>query len=131
MVPPHASLLSFAAAPSRHFAAIRRILPFVLRYRMHIIGATLALLAATVTVLRLGQGLRRLVDDGFRPGDPAPLDRAALGLIGVVVLLAGSTFCRFYLVSRVAERRCRRYPARRVRSRDDAEPGLFRDPPYW
>src|SRR5690349_1463158 len=59
MVAPHASLLSFAAAPSRHSAAIRRILPYVLRYRMHIIGATLALLAATVTVLRLGQGLRR------------------------------------------------------------------------
>jgi ATP-binding cassette subfamily B protein len=104
MIPPHASLLTFAAAPSRHFAAIRRILPFVLRYRMRIIGATIALLVVTITVLGLGQGLRRLVDDGFRAGDPATLDRAALGLIGVVVLLAGSTFCRFYLVSWVAER---------------------------
>jgi hypothetical protein len=34
----------------------------------------------------------------------ATLDRAVLVLIGVVVLLAGSTFCRFYLVSWIGER---------------------------
>ena len=34
----------------------------------------------------------------------ATLDRAVLLLIGVVVLLAGSTFCRFYLVSWIGER---------------------------
>ena len=48
--------------------------------------------------------MRRLVDDGFKSGDPAKLDRAVLVLIGVVVLLAGSTFCRFYLVSWIGER---------------------------
>ena len=61
-------------------------------------GAMLALLVASATVLGLGQGLRRLVDDGFKSGDAATLDRGVLVLIGVVVLLAGSTFCRFYLV---------------------------------
>jgi ATP-binding cassette subfamily B protein len=76
----------------------------MLRYRMRIAGATLALLVAAATVLGLGQGLRRLVDDGFKSGDAATLDRAALVLIGVVVMLAGSTFCRFYLVSWVGER---------------------------
>jgi ABC-type transport system involved in cytochrome bd biosynthesis fused ATPase/permease subunit len=66
---------------------------------MRMVGAMLALLAASATVLGLGQGLRRLVDDGFKSGDPATLDRAVLALIGVVILLAGSAFCRFYLVS--------------------------------
>ncbi len=67
-------------------------------------GAILALLVSSATVLGLGQGLRRLVDDGFKSGDVATLDRAVLLLIGVVVLLAGSTFCRFYLVSWIGER---------------------------
>jgi ABC-type multidrug transport system fused ATPase/permease subunit len=67
-------------------------------------GAMLALLVASATVLGLGQGLRRLVDDGFKSGDAATLDRAVLVLIGVIVLLAGSTFCRFYLVSWIGER---------------------------
>jgi ATP-binding cassette subfamily B protein len=75
-----------------------------MRYWMRLVGATLSLLVATGTVLGLGQGLRRLVDNGFSGGDPATLDRAALGLIGVVIVLAGSTFCRFYLVSWVGER---------------------------
>ncbi|HEY1431710.1 MAG TPA: ABC transporter transmembrane domain-containing protein [Stellaceae bacterium] len=71
---------------------------------MRMAGAMLALLAASATVLGLGHGLRRLVDDGFNSGNPATLDRAVLVLIGVVVLLAGSVFCRFYLVSRIGER---------------------------
>ena len=67
-------------------------------------GAVLALLVSSAAVLGLGQGLRRLVDEGFKSGDVATLDRAVLLLIGVVVLLAGSTFCRFYLVSWIGER---------------------------
>ena len=67
-------------------------------------GAMLALLVSSATVLGLGQGLRRLVDDGFKSADAATLDRAVLVLIGVIVLLAGSTFCRFYLVSWIGER---------------------------
>jgi ATP-binding cassette subfamily B protein len=88
----------------RDFPALRRILPFTPVYRMRVAGAMLALLLTSATVLGLGQGLRRLVDDGFRSGDAATLDRAVLLLIGVVVLLAGSTFCRFYLVSWIGER---------------------------
>ena len=95
---------SLAPAPSRDFPALRRVLPFTLPYRMHMAGAVLALLVSSAAVLGLGQGLRRLVDEGFKSGDVATLDRAVLLLIGVVVLLAGSTFCRFYLVSWIGER---------------------------
>jgi ATP-binding cassette subfamily B protein len=71
---------------------------------MRLAGATTALLVAAVTVLGLGQVLRRLVDNGFKGSDAATLDHAALALIAVVVLLAGSTFCRSYLVSWIGER---------------------------
>src|SRR5208282_235194 len=104
MTPRRDTLPSLAPAPSRDFPALRRVLLFALPYRMRIVGAMLALLAASATVLGLGQGLRRLVDDGFKSGDAGTLDRAALVLIGVVILLAGSTFCRFYLVSWIGER---------------------------
>src|ERR1700680_3993611 len=104
MIRPRGSVLSLAPAPSRDFPALRRVLPFTLPYRMRMAGAMLALLVSSATVLGLGQGLRRLVDDGFKSGDVSTLDRAVLLLIGVVVLLGGSTFCRFYLVSWIGAR---------------------------
>src|ERR1700738_2180222 len=104
MIRPRDSLPSLAPAPSRDFPALRRVLPFTLPYRTRMAGAMLALLVASATVLGLGQGLRRLVDDGFKSADAATLDRAVLVLIGVIVLLAGSTFCRFYLVSLIGAR---------------------------
>jgi len=63
-----------------------------------------ALTVAAGTVLGLGQGLRVLVDQGFAAGDTALLDRALLVLLGVIVLMAASTFGRFYLVSWIGER---------------------------
>src|SRR5258705_871854 len=97
-------LPSLAPGASRDFPALRRVLPFPLPYRLRMAGAMLTLLVSSATVLGLGQGLRRLVDEGFKSGDVATLDRAVLLLIGVVVLLAGSTFCRFYLVSWIGGR---------------------------
>jgi ATP-binding cassette subfamily B protein len=95
---------SNATAPSRDFRALRRIFAFVRPYRLRLAGAILALTVAAATVLALGQGLRRLVDEGFRSGETAPLDRAVFILIGVVIVLAVSTYSRFYLVSWIGER---------------------------
>src|SRR5258708_2625517 len=86
-------------APTRDFRALRRVLAFVRPYRLRLAGAMLALVVAAATVLALGQGLRFLIDGGFRSGETAPLDRAVVILIFVGVILAASTYCRFYLVS--------------------------------
>jgi ATP-binding cassette subfamily B protein len=93
-----------AARPLRSFAGLRRVLAFMRPYRLRLIGSMLSLIIAAGTVLALGQGLRRLVDDGFRSGNAALLDQAVLVLIAVVVLLAASTFARFYLISWIGER---------------------------
>src|SRR5437660_1753428 len=77
MIRPRDSLPSLAPAPSRDFPSLRRVLPFTLPYRMHMAGAVLALLVSSAAVLGLGQGLRRLVDEGFKSGDVATL--AAFG----------------------------------------------------
>jgi ATP-binding cassette, subfamily B, bacterial len=91
-------------ARSRDFRSLRALLGFARPYRLRLVGAGLALILAAGTVLALGQGLRRLVDQGFRSGDAATLDTAVTVLIGVIVLLAVSTAGRFYLVSWIGER---------------------------
>jgi len=54
---------------------------------------------AAGTVLGLGAGLRALVDQGFAAGNPALLDKGLLVMLGVICILAASTYGRFYLVS--------------------------------
>jgi ATP-binding cassette, subfamily B, bacterial len=89
---------------SRDYRLLYRLARFAMPYRWHIAGATLALLVAAGTTLALGAGLRLLIDQGFGAGDGSLLDRAVLILFGVSVLLACSSFGRFYLVSWVGER---------------------------
>ena len=80
------------------------LLGYLRPYAWRVLAATLALLVAASMVLGLGQGLRQLIDHGFGMGSPAQLDRAALLMFAVVAILAGATFCRFYLVSWLGER---------------------------
>src|SRR5260370_8720131 len=83
MIRPRDSLASLAPAPSRDFPALRRVLPFTLPYRKRMAGAMLTLLVASATVLGLGQGLRLLVDDGFKSGDPAKLGTTHKSIINL------------------------------------------------
>ncbi len=83
---------------------LRRLFGFVRPYRLQILGAVLALIAASVAVLGFGAGLRWLVDTGFATRDSGRLDQALLGMLAVVVLLAGATFARSWLVSWIGER---------------------------
>ncbi|GAA0603918.1 ABC transporter transmembrane domain-containing protein [Craurococcus roseus] len=85
-------------------ASLRLLLPHLRPYAARAAGAAVALLLAAGLVLALGQGLRRLVDEGFADGAPGQLDRAALFLFAVVAALAVATSARFYLVSWLGER---------------------------
>lgn len=55
-------------------------------------------------VLGLGQGLRALIDGGFAGGDPAALENALGLLVGLSIVMAIGTYCRFYLVTWLGER---------------------------
>ncbi len=96
--------IDWADRPRGPVDGLRGILPYLAPYRLRIAGAAGALIVAAATVLVLGQGLRALVDDGFRGGDAALLDSALIGLFAIIVLLAGATYARFYLVSWVGEK---------------------------
>ena len=92
------------AKRSRDLGPLLVLLGYLRPYAWRVLAATLALLVAASMVLGLGQGLRQLIDHGFGMGSPAQLDRAALLMFAVVAILAGATFCRFYLVSWLGER---------------------------
>jgi ATP-binding cassette subfamily B protein len=90
--------------PKGSLRELRRLGGFLRPYRLAIVGAFLALTIAAGTVLVIGQGLRRLVDDGFAAGNTGLLDDALVALLVVVVVLAGATYSRFFLVSWIGER---------------------------
>jgi len=77
---------------------------FLRPYWLRILGASVALLISSATVLMLGQGLRYLVDEGLRASDTGLLNRAVGLLLATVVVLAASTYFRFFLVSWIGER---------------------------
>ncbi len=89
---------------SRNLNQLRQVWGFVQPYRAQVAAAGVALTVAAATVLGMGMGLRRLVDEGFASGNAELLDQAVLVLIGVVLLLAASSYARFYLVSWLGER---------------------------
>jgi ATP-binding cassette subfamily B protein len=69
-----------------------------------VVGALIALTISAASVLAMGVGLRLLIDQGLGGDNIHLLNNALLYLIGMVVLLAASTFSRFYLVSWLGER---------------------------
>jgi len=87
----------------RRLAALRLLLPLLRPYAGRAALAAVALLLAAGLVLLLGQGVRRLIDQGFA-GGPGALDHAALVTGAVVAALAVSTAVRFYAVSWLGER---------------------------
>ena len=91
-------------SPAKNLSILVPLLQYLKPHGWRISLAALALVVAAGTVLSLGSGLKFLIDEGLGSGDPGLLDQAALVMGGVVILLAGATFLRFYLVSWLGER---------------------------
>ncbi|MSP83011.1 MAG: ATP-binding cassette domain-containing protein [Alphaproteobacteria bacterium] len=91
-------------APKTNLRVLAHVLGYMRPYRLQVAGALLALVVAALTVLGLGAGLRRLVDEGFAAADPGYLNAALLALLGVILLLALASYARFTLVSWIGER---------------------------
>ncbi|MFN7191849.1 MAG: ABC transporter, partial [Rhodospirillales bacterium] len=89
---------------SRNFRILLRLGGFLRPYRLRMLAAAVALTLAAASVLGLGSALRWLIDAGFASGDATLLDAALGGLVGFVLLLAGATYARSYLVTWLGER---------------------------
>ncbi|WP_048306924.1 ABC transporter transmembrane domain-containing protein [Halomonas sp. PR-M31] len=81
-----------------------RLLSLLSPYRWRLIGAAIALLVASGSVLLLGQGLRLVIDQGFMAEDVSSLNQALAGLLAVVAVLAIASAARYYLVTWIGER---------------------------
>jgi len=90
--------------PKGQLKALAPLWGFMRPYRGRVVLAAVCLLLASAAVLVLGQGVRHLVDWGFNDASGHRLDQAALGMIAIVIVLAGATAGRFYLVSWLGER---------------------------
>ena len=91
-------------AGSRDLRQLRRLAGLVRPYRGQVAATLIALAVAAGAVLVFGVGLRYLIDGAFGAGRIDALDHALKASLIVVVVLAGATFARSYLVAWLGER---------------------------
>ncbi|HSR54959.1 MAG TPA: ABC transporter transmembrane domain-containing protein, partial [Alphaproteobacteria bacterium] len=83
---------------------LRGLIPYLRPYKWHIFGFMVALGFGAASVLAMGLGLKYLVDGGFAKASPELLDQSLIALAVIVVVMAGSTYARFFLISWIGER---------------------------
>ena len=81
-----------------------RLLHFLRPYRLRVALAGCALLIASGSVLLLGHGLKRVIDQGFLAADAQALATTLGLMLGVVALLAAASALRYYQVTWIGER---------------------------
>ena len=99
------------AAPSQkpkrgrpNLRALMPILPYALRYKGRILGAVLALTAASAATLVVPVAIRRIVDFGFASSKAGLINSYFIAMIGVVVVLALASAARYFFVMTLGER---------------------------
>jgi ATP-binding cassette, subfamily B, bacterial len=90
--------------PMTALRTVARVGRFLRPYRREIVFAAIGLVVAASAVLAVGQGLKFVVDRGFAASNAAELDRMLALMLGVIVVMAGATYMRFYHVSWLGER---------------------------
>ncbi len=93
-----------ADSPGPSLRPLRRIAPYVVRYRGLVAGALLFLLLAAATTLSLPIAVRHMIDRGFSESDSVFISQYFLVLIGVAALLALASACRYFFVITLGER---------------------------
>lgn len=83
---------------------LTRMLPYLLRHRLMVGAAVVALFSAAIITLLLPSAVRRMIDYGFGADDPALVNSYFAVLIGVVCALATASAIRYFLVMWIGER---------------------------
>lgn len=83
---------------------LRRLAPFVLRYKGRALAAFAALVVAALATLAVPLAVRRMVDHGFSAEGIDLIDSYFTVMIAVVAVLAAASALRFYLVTTLGER---------------------------
>jgi ATP-binding cassette, subfamily B, bacterial len=85
-------------------AALKPLLPYALRHRMRILGALVALIAASAATLTVPFAAREMIDFGFAGGNSGLVHAYFAAMIGVVAVLSLASGARYYLVMTLGER---------------------------
>ncbi|WP_183663566.1 ABC transporter transmembrane domain-containing protein [Phyllobacterium trifolii] len=88
----------------RSLKPLRRIYPYMLRYRGMIAGALVSLVLAAVTTLTLPLAVRRMIDHGFTGANGAFINNYFGMLVVLAALLALASGGRYYFVITLGER---------------------------
>lgn len=83
---------------------LRRLLPYVLQHKGHIVLALLAMLVAAAATLSLPVAVRGMIDNGFDAANTADIDQHFVRLFAVAMVMGISSAARFYWVSWLGER---------------------------
>ncbi len=83
---------------------LSHILTFLKPYQKRVTVFVLALLSTSALTLLVGQGIRRLIDDGFIAQSASQLNAAVSFILILAVFMSLGTFVRFYLISWLGER---------------------------
>lgn len=83
---------------------LARLLPYVWRYKAHVVGALVFLIIASATTLSLPLAVRSMVDNGFTREDTAFVDNYFFALFAIAAILAISSALRYYFVIWLGER---------------------------
>ena len=88
----------------RSLKPLRRIFPYMSRYRGMIAGALVSLVLAAVTTLTLPLAVRRMIDHGFTGANGAFINNYFGMLVVLAALLALASGGRYYFVITLGER---------------------------
>jgi ATP-binding cassette subfamily B protein len=83
---------------------LARLLPYLGRYRGHVVAAVCFLLLATATTLSLPMAVRRMIDHGFGGNDSGLINDYFGMLMAIAALLATASALRYYFVIWIGER---------------------------
>jgi ATP-binding cassette subfamily B protein len=78
--------------------------PFVRPYWRRIVWAMLGLAVAAAAVLAIGEGLKRVIDQGFSAGSTAEMDRILLIMVGLAIAQGIGVYVRFSNIAWVNNR---------------------------
>jgi ATP-binding cassette subfamily B protein len=88
----------------RSLKTLRRLIPYVLRYRGVAIGAAVSLVVAALTTLTLPLAVRRMIDHGFSSSDSTFIANYFTMLVVIAAVLAAASAARYYFVITLGER---------------------------
>jgi ATP-binding cassette, subfamily B, bacterial len=90
--------------PSRQFGSLRALRPFVGRYRLQILLATVFLLLSAAGALAIPLAVGQVIDRGFMAEDPSHINRWFWLLFAAASIMAIGGGLRFYWVSWLGQR---------------------------